>query len=833
MTPSPSTSPDQPDILIARADAGPCPDPIASQVARMAKPVAMRLRRALAPGVVALMLGACATNSEIEHSRRDFATGDPVAALARLEQTVKEKPGNAELRNFYIRQRDRLVLERLTAAERAHEAGRLDEAQLLYREVQRIEPEHPRARLGLEEVERGRRRIERLSRARAAIASGDTAAAMRLVRGVLAEAPGDRAARELLRELDERAERTRKPPSEALQGPMAKPVTLEFRDAPLRVVFEALSRASGLNFVFDKDVRADSRVTLFVRENTVDEVLRLLAATQGIERKLLNANSVMIYPATTAKQREHVDLVTRSFYLANADAKSAQTMLKQLVKSRDIFIDEKLNLVVMKDTSEAVRMAERLIATLDVPEPEVMLELEVLEVSRNKLLDLGIDFPDQIGYGLLTPTVQGPTTIVGNTVISETTQLGGKLLDGNVNLRDPGDLVPFVSNPAAILRLRSEDGDSSTLANPRIRVRNRDKAKIHIGDKLPVFTTTSTANVGVSASVAYLDVGLKLEVEPSVYRDDEVGIKLNLEVSSIVREVPGPASSLAYQIGTRSASTALRLRNGETQVLAGLISDEDRSAAQRLPGLGDLPILGRLFSAQRDSKNKTEIALLITPRILRNVLPPVALLADIPAGTETSAGAEPLRIGASAPGSLGLHGDGRGGVAGGARGVGIGASAVPEPEPEPEPPSGAVPPAEAGPSSDLVPSPDVEPSAEAAPPEPVEGVPDVALIAPDAVRLGDVVTVSLRFEGLGDGNAGEATLVYDAARLEAENASTPGTVQVPLRIANGKAEATINLRAKPEASGAATLVVSGVAVRGNGEDQVLPLTVGATIRLVE
>ncbi len=825
MTPSISTSSDQPEILIAPSDlAGPCPDPVGSEPART---VAIWLRSALAPGVVALMLGACATNTEIEHSRRDFATGDPVAALARLEQTVKEKPGNAELRNFYIRQRDRLVLETLTAAERAHEAGRLDEAQLLYREVQRIEPDHPRARLGLEEIERGRRRIERLSRARAAFASGDTTAAVRLVRGVLAEAPSDRAARDLLRELDERAERTRKPATEALQGPMAKPVTLEFRDAPLRVVFEALSRASGLNFVFDKDVRADSRVTLFVRENTVDEVLRLLTATQGIDRKLLNANSVMIYPATTAKQREHVDLVTRSFYLANADAKSAQTMLKQLVKSRDIFIDEKLNLVVMKDTPEAVRMAERLIATLDVPEPEVMLELEVLEVSRNKLLDLGIDFPDQIGYGLLTPTVQGPTTIVGNTIISETTQLGGRLLDGNVNLRDPGDLVPFVSNPAAILRLRSEDGDSSTLANPRIRVRNRDKAKIHIGDKLPVFTTTSTANVGVSASVAYLDVGLKLEVEPSVYRDDEVGIKLNLEVSSIVREVPGPASSLAYQIGTRSASTALRLRNGETQVLAGLISDEDRSAAQRLPGLGDLPILGRLFSAQRDSKNKTEIALLITPRILRNVLPPVALLADIPAGTETSAGAEPVRIGATAPGSLGLRGNDRGAV-GDARAGAIGASAMPESEP----PRLAAPPPEPGPSPDAGLSSGVEPSLEAAPPEPGEGVPDVALVAPDAVRLGDVVTVSLRFEGLGDGDAGEATLVYDAARLEAET-STPGTIQVPLRIANGKAEATVNLRAKPEASGAATLVVSGVAVRGNGEDQVLPLTVGATIRLVE
>ena len=794
------------------------PDSAASAEAPLAVPCpsargaatrsAGRGRLALVAGVAAILLAACAANPALEKSRKDFQAGDRVAALARLEQAVKEEPRNVELRSYYFRQRDQLVLEKLTMAERARNAGLMDEALALYRELRTLDPENPRARLGLEELERVGRRAERLAQARAAVAGGDDAAAQRIVRGVLAEAPDDRAARELLRELDERAERTRKPPAEALQGAMAKPVTLEFRDAALRVVFEALARASGLNFVFDRDVRADSRVTLFVRESTVDEVLRLLAATQGIERKLLNANSVLIYPATTAKQREHVDLVTRSFYLANTEAKAAQTLVKQLVKSRDVFIDEKLNLLVMKDTPDAVRMAERLIATLDVPEPEVMLELEVLEVSRNKLLDLGIDFPDQIGYGLLTPTIPAASQIVNGVVISGTTELGGKLLDGNVNLRDRGDLVPFISNPAAILRLRSEDGDSSTLANPRIRVRNRDKAKIHIGDKLPVFTTTSTANVGVSASVAYLDVGLKLEVEPSVYRDDEVGIKLNLEVSNIVREVPGPASSLAYQVGTRSASTALRLKNGETQVLAGLINDEDRSAAQRLPGLGDLPILGRLFSAQRDSNNKTEIALLITPRILRNVLPPVALLADMPAGTETSVGREPLRLGVTAPGSLGLFGDGRA-AAPAAAAPAAGAPAVPRP---------------------VMPERD---EAEPADAQPQAAAPEATLKIAESVRRGEEVTASVHFEGLAGADSGDMTLVFDPARLEADGASAPGTIQMPLSVVDGKADVEVILRAKPQAAGTASLVVTGLNLKRNGESRAVPLSVGATVRIVE
>jgi general secretion pathway protein D len=192
-----------------------------------------------------------------------------------------------------------------------------------------------------------------------------------------------------------------------------------------------------------------------------------------------------------------------------------------------------------------------------------------------------------------------------------------------------------------MLNLKNQVGDGNMLANPRIRVKNREKAKIHIGDKLPVFTTTSTANVGVAASVAYLDVGLKLDVEPNVYLDDEVGIKVGLEVSSIVKEIAGPSGSLAYQIGTRTAATMLRLKNGETQVLAGLISDEERSSANRLPGLGAVPVLGRLFSSQSDSKNKTEIILLITPHIVRNLSQPQSVGENVPAGSDNSVGFRP------------------------------------------------------------------------------------------------------------------------------------------------------------------------------------------------
>jgi general secretion pathway protein D len=154
--------------------------------------------------------------------------------------------------------------------------------------------------------------------------------------------------------------------------------------------------------------------------------------------------------------------------------------------------------------------------------------------------------------------------------------------------------------------------------------------------------------------VSYLDVGLQLEVEPLIYLEDDVGIKVGLEVSSITKEIQSQTQgggSLTYQIGTRKTNTVLRLKDGETQVLAGLINDEDRRSASRVPGLGDFPVLGRLFSSTSDTINKTEIVLLITPRLMRNIVRPDARTTEFAAGTEASSSGGPLGA-ASSPSSF-------------------------------------------------------------------------------------------------------------------------------------------------------------------------------------
>jgi general secretion pathway protein D len=570
-----------------------------------------------------LSLAACATDSVLTESRRLIERGEGEQGLELLTKAMQEAPREHAYRTEYFRSRELLVAQWLAQAETLRLAEQYDPAEELYRRVRRHDPENARARLGAEAIEREKRHRALITRAGQLLRTEKYHEAYETLRTVLAENPRQREARRLQRAIEEKTERP------ALAAPVlkplsAKPVSLELREVALRAVFDVLARISGINFVFDKDLRADQKTSLVVRDTTVEELLRLVNTANQLSHKVLNENTVLVYPNTPQKQRDYQELVVKAFYLANADVRQTANMVRAVVKTRDLFIDEKLNLLVLRDTPSSIRLAERLIAAQDLAEPEVMLEVEVLEVGYNRLLELGLRFPDSVAWSLV-----GAAGTAGTVTLPEWLGRGSELVR-----------LSF-TNPLFLLTLRQQDGTTSVLANPRIRVKNKERARIHIGDRVPVITTTAAAAGGfVSESVSYLDVGLKLEVEPLVYLEDDVGIKVGLEVSNIAREVRGATTNtLTYQIGTRNAATNLRLRDGETQILAGLISDEDRRSASRVPGLGELPVLGRLFSSTRDSSGRTEIVLLITPRIMRALARPEVRDMEFAAGTDAAAGA--------------------------------------------------------------------------------------------------------------------------------------------------------------------------------------------------
>jgi general secretion pathway protein D len=348
--------------------------------------------------------------------------------------------------------------------------------------------------------------------------------------------------------------------------------------------------------------------------------------TNQLEQQVMDQNTLLIYPNNAAKQKEYQQTVVRSFQLQNASVKSIAESLKTLLKSKDVVIDEKLNLLILRDSPEAVKLAERLIAAQDMRQPEVMLDVEVLEVSRDRLLELGVQLPSSLSLGPLTTAADGKLTL--NALRSLT-----------------GDTVGATIDPLKI-NARKVDTDTNILANPRIRVVNTEKAKITIGNKVPSITSStvpSGASSFVAESVTYIDVGVKLEVEPTIYANDEVAIRISLEVSNIVDKQTTPRGTTTYTIGNRAAQTILRLKDGENQVLAGLINDEDRRTANKFPGLGDLPMVGRLFGSGLSNKSKTEIVLSITPRLVRNNEITDEAEVEFASGTDNSLRAVPKR----------------------------------------------------------------------------------------------------------------------------------------------------------------------------------------------
>lgn len=527
-----------------------------------------------------------------------------------------------------IRARELEIQKLQGIAEAALSAGDLDGAEQSYQSLDKLEPGNLRAAEGLRRIEARRHHQALLDEAQKllGISEVDDDRAAALLRDILVENPDNSEARSIYRELVAQQAAKR---AEAMRKKLvySNPVTLEFRDVPIKVIVESLAKGTGINIILDKDVPSAQKATLFVKSVSLEDAIDMLAQTNQLQKKVLNEKSVILYPNTVLKLREYQDLTIRSFYLEYADPKTVSALLKSMLGIKHVQTDDRLPMIMIKDVPEIMVLAEKLIASQDVPDPEVMVEFEVLEIKRTNNLNTGVTWPNQL-------------TVIGNStsVDSSAPQLTLKQL---LNINSSG--ISVSPNPSIIFS--GADSNANLLANPRIRIKNKEKASIHIGDRIPVITS-NVSSTGVSTeNVQYIDVGLKLETEPLISLGGDVTLKLNLDVGSLGTQFTTKNGAVVFQIGTRRTSTQLRLRDGETQVLAGLISDEDRKSVGKLPGLGDIPLIGRLFSNHGDSKAKTEIVLSVTPHIVRERRSPRSDTSEYWSGSDTQSGrsfTEPL-----------------------------------------------------------------------------------------------------------------------------------------------------------------------------------------------
>src|ERR1700694_1550298 len=260
-----------------------------------------------------------------------------------------------------------------------------------FRRVLAIEAGNQRALRGIDGVETDRRHAGMVGEAFKDFERKDYDGADTILRTVLNEDSGFAPASALAAKIN----MARGPMNAAprLKTRNNSKVTLQFRDAPTKMVFEVLARQTGINFVLDKDVKSDGKTTIFVQEVPIEEAIDLVLDQNNLKRQILTSNMVLIYPNTPAKQKDYEEQIVHTFYLTNALPKDVEGLLKSMLGAKTLFVDERTSVVVMRDTPDAVRMAEKLVASIDVPEPEVLIEVEVLEIARSKLLNLGITPP--------------------------------------------------------------------------------------------------------------------------------------------------------------------------------------------------------------------------------------------------------------------------------------------------------------------------------------------------------------------------------------------------------------------------------------------------------
>jgi general secretion pathway protein D len=600
----------------------------------------------------AALLWGCAATQLHRDGLAEVERGNYESGVSKLADAVAHDPDNMTYKLDLTARREASIQRLISAGDALRAAGQYDPAIATYRRVLTIEAGNQRALRGIDGVETDRRHAAMVGEATKDFERKDYDAADTIIRSVLNEDSGFGPATALAAKVN------------VARGPMnvaprlktrnnAK-VTLQFRDAQTKMVFEVLARQTGINFVLDKDIKSDSKTTIFVQEVPIEEAIDLVLDQNALARQILSSNMVLIYPNTPAKQKDYEEQIVHTFYLTNAVPKDVESMLKTMLGAKNLFVDERTSVVVMRDTPDAVRMAEKLVASIDVPEPEVLIEVEVLEIARSKLLNLGITPPGSFTASATSVAGAASTGGASGLVLSD-------LSHQNAN-------TIAVSSVSVTANALQTVGNTNTLASPRIRARNKEKAKILIGSRVPVITSSTallTSGTASSSSVQYLDVGLTLEVQPTVYLDGDVAIKLGMEVSSITNTVV-VAGTQAYTIGTRNANTVLRLKDGETQILAGLIQDSDTRNSAGIPGLSQIPIVGRLFGSNSTDREKSEIVLSITPHIIRTQARPSADSTEFWYGTETRSRSSPFAGGggfdSTSPGASGGAGEVGGGA---------------------------------------------------------------------------------------------------------------------------------------------------------------------------
>ncbi len=531
-------------------------------------------RRSLARAGLAVLLigaGACASPGPMRLAVQAEQRSDYDRAVVEYTNALRDDPDNRTARMSLDRVRMRASEDHFFRGRRLAAAGRDEEAAAELQLANELNPTNSAAEAEL-------RLVRQRLRAKIAVARGGKTDLQTLV---------------------ERA-RTMPPPGLDLPEGVKLPDTMTFSTGS-RMIFTAIAKFADLNVVFDPAFR-DERLTADLRNTTLSGALASLTASTHTFYRVTAPRTITIVPDTPAKRREYEEQIVQTFYLSNAEIKEVIDLLRIVVDVRQISQTTAVNAISLKDTPERIAAAGRLITAIDKARPEVVIDVELLEIDRTRLREYGLQFATPGGEGGISGSLDANRE--------------GLTLEGLANLTASQVLVTGL--PALYYRLLKSDTATRTLANPQLRTSEGIAAQARFGERIPVPVTTFApiATGGINqqpiTSFVYEPIGVNIDITPRTHHDDEVSLALKISLSNI----SGSLNNLPT-FGNREITTTIRLKDGETNMLAGLIRDEERTTMAGLPGLSDLPLIGKLFGNNRKEAHESDIVLTLTPHIVR------------------------------------------------------------------------------------------------------------------------------------------------------------------------------------------------------------------------
>ncbi len=526
----------------------------------------------LAVLITSLMVQACAASlsSPFRTGKRYAEIGDWDSAVVEYTQAVAQNPNKIEYQLALRRAKSNASRLHIQKAKAYSEANQLELAAIEYQQAYNLDPLN---QVAIDEYNKLKKQFEEV----------------------------EKASRENISLEDMKISAQEATPVPMLDPRADIPIRIKFDDREVEEIFLAIAKPAGINVLFDDSFKSTKK-SVDLADITFLKALDILNLQTKTFYKVLDEYTIIIIPDNRQKRTEYEDQVIRTFYLSNADVKEVFQNLRVIIDSRKMAMSEQLNSITIRDTPDKVAVAGKVIEANDKAKGEVVVDVELLEINWSNSVAFGPGLSNNWSFS------QTPNTDLnqgsGDGMFMGLNNLGLLKSESSWLLGIPSITYNFLKGTT----------NARTIAKPQLRVTEGGKATIHIGDNVPIRTATYNSNTisgGTTESYQYQKIGIQIEIEPRVHHNQEVTLKLKVEVSSITAEGVQPT------IGTRNIETVIRLKDGQANLLAGLIKDEERDSLTGPLGLSDVPILKRLVSSTSKNKTKTDIVLSLTPHIIR------------------------------------------------------------------------------------------------------------------------------------------------------------------------------------------------------------------------